>query len=83
MTITLVSTFIFVVVISSILNAITQTTAFINGFAQTSNNTNTQTNGYQLLAQWGSLGAQLGQLDGQNNAAGTTEFVYVADYNNE
>lgn len=81
MTITLVSTFIFVVVISSILNAITQTTAFINAFAQTGNNT--QTNGYQLLAQWGSLSAQPGQLDGQNNAVGTAEFVYIADYNKE
>ncbi|MGH9978167.1 MAG: 6-bladed beta-propeller, partial [Nitrososphaeraceae archaeon] len=81
LSITFVYTIISIVLSSSVFTAITQTTAFTNVFAQTSNNT--QTNEYQLVAQWGSLGAEPGQLDGQNNAAGTAEFVYVADYNNE
>lgn len=56
-------------------------TALSNVFAQTSNNT--QIKEYQLVTKWGSLGIESGQFDGQNNAAGTAEFVYVADYNNE
>lgn len=61
--------------------AVAIATALSNIFAQTSNST--QIKEYQLVTKWGSLGIEPGKFDGQNNAAGTAEFVYVADYNNE
>ena len=50
--------------------------------AQTSNDT-TEIRDYQFVTKWGSLGTEPGQFDGQNNVAGTGEFIYVPDYYNQ
>lgn len=50
--------------------------------AQTSNDT-AETQEYQFVTKWGSLGTEPGQFDGQNNVAGTGEFIYVPDYHNQ
>lgn len=50
-------------------------------FAQTSNDTAaTQA---QFVTKWGSLGTESGQFDGQNDVAGSGEFIYVPDYHNQ
>jgi tripartite motif-containing protein 71 len=70
------------IVITLNICAVTVILPLSSALAQTSNDTE-QIKEYQFVTKWGSLGDEPGQLDGQNNAVGTTEFVYVADYNNE
>ena len=53
-----------------------------NVFAQTNNDT-AEMQEYQFVTKWGSLGTEPGQFDGQNNVAGTGEFIYVPDYYNQ
>jgi tripartite motif-containing protein 71 len=52
-----------------------------SAFAQSDNDTGIKE--YQFVTKWGSMGTEPGQFDGQNNVAGTGEFVYVPDYNNQ
>lgn len=56
-------------------------TTLNNTLAQTGNN-NTEIKEYQFITKWGSLGTEPGQFDGQNNVAGSGEFIYVPDYHN-
>src|ERR671919_232924 len=53
-----------------------------NVLAQTSNDT-AEIQEYQFVTKWGSLGTEPRQFDGQNNVAGTVEFIYVPDYYNQ
>ena len=53
-----------------------------NVLAQTSNDT-AEIQEYQFVTKWGSLGTEPRQFDGQNNVAGTGEFIYVPDYYNQ
>ena len=53
-----------------------------NVSAQTNNDT-AEMQEYQFVTKWGSLGTEPGQFDGQNNVAGTREFIYVPDYYNQ
>jgi streptogramin lyase len=53
-----------------------------NVSAQTSNGT-TEIQGYQFITKWGASGTEPGQFDGQNDVAGSGEFIYVPDYHNQ
>jgi DNA-binding beta-propeller fold protein YncE len=57
-------------------------TPFDDVLAQTNNDTAGMQE-YQFVTKWGSLGTEPGQFDGQNNVAGTGEFIYVPDYYNQ
>src|SRR5215207_1419869 len=61
--------------------AIAMAATLNSSFAQTTNMTEIKE--YQFVTRWGSLGTEPGQFDGQNNVAGTGEFVYVPDYQNQ
>jgi len=54
-----------------------------SALAQTGNITDTDVKEYQFITKWGSLGTEPGQFDGQNNVAGSGEFIYVPDYHNQ
>lgn len=59
-------------------------TTMSNGvLAQTDDTTNTDIKEYQFITKWGSLGTGPGQFDGQNNVAGSGDFIYVPDYHNQ
>ena len=69
--------------VASFALAVTITTMSNSVLAQTSNITDTYVNEYQFITKWGSLGTEPGQFDGQNNVAGSGEFIYVPDYHNQ
>lgn len=72
-------------IVISLITALAATVIDIPSYtvsAQTSNDT-AETQEYQFVTKWGSLGTEPGQFDGQNNVAGTGEFIYVPDYHNQ
>jgi DNA-binding beta-propeller fold protein YncE len=71
-----------VVTLVSTLAVIVIETSPDNVLAQSSNDT-AEIQEYQFVTRWGSLGTEPGQFDGQNNVAGTGEFIYVPDYYNQ
>src|SRR5215204_1241675 len=70
-----------ILVITSTFGAVILVVPSSIAFAQTINETGIKQ--YQFVTKWGSLGTEPGQFDGQNNVAGTGEFVYVPDYQNQ
>lgn len=70
-----------ILVITSTFGAVILVVPSSIAFAQTINETGIKQ--YQFVTKWGSLGTEPGQFDGQNNVAGTGEFVYVPDYDNQ
>ena len=74
---------IVIVVITLNIGAVTVLVPSSSAFAQTDNDDTGGIKEYQFVTKWGSLGTEPGQFDGQNNVAGTGEFVYVPDYHNQ
>src|SRR5215204_3937787 len=74
---------IVIVVITLNIGAVTVLVPSSSAFAQTDNDDTGGIKEYQFVTKWGSLGTEPGQFDGQNNVAGTGEFVYVPDYQNQ
>lgn len=70
-----------VLIITLTFGTVTAVVPSSSAFAQTNNDTGIKQ--YQFVTKWGSLGTEPGQFDGQNNVAGTGEFVYVPDYHNQ
>ena len=72
-----------ILVIAATFTSVIMTTMSIRGFAQTGNITDTDIKEYQFITKWGTPGSADGQFDGQNNVAGSGEFIYVPDYHNQ
>ena len=72
-----------VVAVVAIFALVVNTTMSNSALAQTGNITDTDVKEYQYITKWGSLGTEPGQFDGQNNVAGSGEFIYVPDYHNQ
>lgn len=71
-----------IIVLSFVIGVATVLIPQTSTLAQTTDDT-AETEEYQFVTKWGSLGDEPGQFEGQNDVVGTTEFVYVADYYNE
>jgi sugar lactone lactonase YvrE len=54
----------------------------IPAFSQTTGENQSEIN-YEFVTKWGTLGSEIGQLDGQNDVISSGDSIYVADYYNE